>query len=311
MGFFNTLFWAPTSGDRGRTFFVSPSDSYLIEGRAYSASNDNDGLDPRRALRTVNRAWVLVTDACGDKIVLLPGAHTVSSSIAGSKSQVHMTALGGQNFVRPTATLTTTATADEIMNLTAADIEISNIRFIPITAATAVDFTAACHRLYVHDCSFDMATPAANVATRGLGHAGIAAYTIAPQNILIQHNYFEVTGAQGPALSLGDAADFVIEKNIIAFKGGTWAQATLQGGVLGWGVYRENEVHCFKNGTITAGITGTDLTSTLSVAIYRNLFSGTQTKPIEDWGATDATIAENYKTENGGAAGGVLWSSIT
>jgi len=196
------------------------------------------------------------------------------------------------------------------MTVSAADVEICNLRIIPITAATAITWTTGAHRLYIHDCSFDMATPAANVATIGAGHAGTT-YTSAPANVLISHNYFEVTGAQGPALKMGDAKDFIVEKNVIAFKGGTWANATLQGGVLGWGIYRDNELHALKDSTITAGITGTDLTSTLSVAIYRNFFSGTNSKPIEDWGATDATIAENYKTEVGAAAGGVLWSSIT
>ncbi len=294
----------------GRTFFVAPAAAYTVNGRGCGASDGNDGLSPYRALLTVAEALNKCTAGNGDTIFLLPGAHTATASLAFSKAMVKLTAVPG-NFVRPPTSLTTSA-ADEIINATAADVEIANLRLIVVTAQTGLDWTTAAHRLYVHDCSFDM-TATASTSTVGLGHPGTT-YTAAPVHVLIQHNYFEVNGAQGPAIKVGDAQDFVIERNVWALKSGTWAQVTLQGGVLGWGCYRDNEMVLYKNGAITAGITGTDLTSTLSVAILRNFFGGGATanaKPIEDWGATDAYIAENYMTAVGAAAGGALWSSIT
>ena len=308
-------FWGFIPDIRGTVYWVAPGATYVIEGSTYSSSDNNDGKSPERALATVGQALTLSGDGNGDCILLLPGAHTSAASLAGNKAQVRMIGLGGApgspvggNFIRPRATLTTSA-ADEIMNITAADIELSNIRFIVVTAQTGIDWTSAASRLYVHDCSFDM-TAAASTSTIGIGHPGTT-YTAAPANVLIQHNYFEVTGAQGPAIKMGDATDFIVEKNTIVMKGGTWAIATLQGGVLGWGTYRDNDFLVTKNATVTKGITGTDLTSTLSVAILRNFFGQTTTTPIDDWGTTDAYIAENYLASSGGGGGGVLWSSIT
>lgn len=302
-------FWGSVPDIGGRMFWVAPASTYTLEGQTYSSSDGHDGLSPERALASVAQAITNATDSAGDVIVLLPGAHTAAASLAISKAQVKLIGLGGgSNWVRPRTTLTTSA-ADEVINVTAADVEIANLRIIAVTAQTAVDFTSAAHRLYIHDCSFDL-TATANTATIGIGHPGTT-YTTAPANVVISHNYFEVTGAQGPAVKLGDASDFLVEKNVIAFKGGTWAVAMQQFGVLGWGIYRDNDFVCLKNGTITKGITGTDLTSTLSVGILRNSFGGTVTAPIDDWGATDAFVAENYVAQTGGGSGGALWSSIT
>ena len=303
--------WDSLPFNSGRKFFVSPGATYTIEGETYSASNNNDGLSPERALRTIAGAQTKVTASADDMVILLPGAHTVSTaSIAASKARVTYWGMpgGSNNWVRPRTSVTTDITADQIFNVTAADIEFANIRFIPITASSAIDFTLAAARLYVHDCSIDMATPAADTATQGIA---ATASTIAPANVLIEHNYFEITGAQGAALVMGDCQDFVVSRNLFATKGGTLAVLTSQFGVLGWGVYVDNTSVCLKNATITKGITGTDLTSTLSVGILRNFFGGTHTTPIDDWGTTDAFIAENYLASTGAAGGGVLWSSIT
>ena len=40
----------------GRVHFVAPAASYTVDGRSYSASDDNDGLSPERALLTVDQA---------------------------------------------------------------------------------------------------------------------------------------------------------------------------------------------------------------------------------------------------------------
>lgn len=274
---------------------------------ASGGSNGNDGKSPARAFSTLDNAINNTTANNGDVIVLLPGAHSWAASAAADVAGITIMGLPG-NYLRPRASITTSA-ADEIINVTAANIEIAWLRVIVVTAQTGIDFTVDATNLYVHDCSFDMSATA-STSTIGVGHPGTV-YTTAPTNLLIDHNYFEVVGAQGPAIKLGDAADFVVSNNTIAVKGGTLAVATQQFGVLGWGVYQDNSFPVYKNATITRGITGTDLTSTLSVAILRNYFTPTTTAPIDDWGSTDAAIAENYLASTGGAGGGVLWSSIT
>ena len=293
----------------GRIFWVAASASYTIDGRTYTAQYGNDGLSPERAVLTVSRALVLVTDAADDLIVLLPGAHSVTASLAFSKARVTLWGLqhGKGNWVRPRASLTI-STDDELINVTAADVEIANIRLIPITTEAAIDFTGAADRLYVHDNSFDMATAAANTGTEGV--AAVAA-TSAPEHLVIEHNYFECDAAQGAAVAIGDAQDFVVERNTFALRAGTWAAAITQAGVLGWGVIRDNDFLATQGATMTVGILGTDITSASSTGILRNFFGDDVSTPIDTYGAGDAYIAENYLASVGVASGGVLWSSTT
>ena len=79
----------------GYVYWVSPAAGYTVGGRAYRASDDNDGLSPERALRTVDRAWNLVTADAGDVIALLPGIHSPSASIAADVACVTMMGLRG------------------------------------------------------------------------------------------------------------------------------------------------------------------------------------------------------------------------
>lgn len=288
--------------------YISPTGGNVFYVAASGGSDGNDGLSPLRGLATLSQAITNATANNGDTIVLLPGAHSWTGSTAVNKAGLCITGLPG-NYIRPRASVTVGGTTS-IMAVSVANIEIAYLRVINITAQAAISWTAAATNLYVHDNSFDMATAAANTATNALGHL-TTSYTVAPANVIIDHNYFEVTGAQGPAIKLGDATDFVVSNNTFAAKGGTWAVAVEQYGVLGWGTYRDNDFPVFKGATVTKGITGTDLTSTLSVAILRNFFGQTTTTPIDDWGTTDAYIAENYLASSGGAGGGVLWSSIT
>jgi hypothetical protein len=78
--------WGAIPMTGGQVFWVAPAASYTVDGRAYSASDDNDGLSPERALRTVNRACALATASVGDVIALLPGAHVTPTAAAVSKA---------------------------------------------------------------------------------------------------------------------------------------------------------------------------------------------------------------------------------
>ena len=69
----------PDCGGERRIFFIAPSASYTIDGRAHIASDENDGLHPERALLTINRFVALATANVGDVGKLLPGTHTMSA----------------------------------------------------------------------------------------------------------------------------------------------------------------------------------------------------------------------------------------
>src|SRR3990167_3407471 len=85
--------WGAIPQTAGRVFWVAPTASYTVDGRAYSASDDNDGLSPEKALVTIDRAWNLVTANVGDVIVLLPGTHSPAASIAADIAGVTMMGL--------------------------------------------------------------------------------------------------------------------------------------------------------------------------------------------------------------------------
>ncbi len=155
--------WGAIPQTAGRIYWVAPADGYTVAGKSYRASDDNDGLSPERALRHANRAANLVTADVGDIVVLLPGSHTLAdtSSTAGSLALdvagVHWMGLpaGRGNFKRQ-KTVIPAVVGDPSFNVTASDIEISYMHFVPVTADSAIDASAAADRLHVHSCSFDM-----------------------------------------------------------------------------------------------------------------------------------------------------------
>lgn len=297
--------WGAIPQTAGRVFWVAPSASYTVEGRAYSASDDNDGLSPERALLTPDRAWNLVTADVGDVIVLLPGSHSTSGSIAADIAGVTMMGLssGAGNVLRQKVILGA-VTGNQNVNVTAADIEISYIHFIPVTADSAVDLSAAADRLHIHHCSFDMATPAASTGTIGIDAIGAAS------NVLVDHCYFECDGAQGAAIVATALLDSKIEDCEFLQSAGTWAAAI----VTGAGTDRLYIKRCTFDCTGTAmtiGINGTAANQPSGVIMYDNRFGSLVTVGIDGFGAAEAEIAENYAAGIGSTDGGVLITAIT
>lgn len=299
-------FWGRIPETAGRVFWVAPGASYTAGGQAYVASDQNDGLDPRRALLTVNRAWALCTADAGDVIVALPGTHTPSASIAANVAGVTMMGLpSGRGNVLKQKTTIAAVTGDQNMNVTAANIEIAFLNFIPVTADTAIDFTLDADSLHIHHCSFDMATPAVSVNTHGIEALSAAS------NVLIDNCYFESDGAQGEGLALLSVVDSVVEDCLFTLSAGTWAAAM---SILGAGADRIVVRRCVFtcSGTaITAGVLGTTLTGANSVFFHDNRFGSLVTVPIDTFAAADAEISENYDFGVGATDGGVLITATT
>src|SRR3990167_1399514 len=216
-------FWGSIPVTAGRGFWVAPAADYIVDGTHYPASDENDGLTPQKALRTVNRAWdALVTANVGDVIVLLPGAHSAANtagtatSVAADIAGVTMMGLpcGKGNPYRKRTTLTCAA-ADETVNVTAADIEISNITFLGDvlnTGSPNLDFSSAAHRLYIHDCTVDVTAQTANTGIDGFSALGAAA------NVTIENCVFHIDDAFGPALDMSGNLDSLVHDNIITLQ---------------------------------------------------------------------------------------------
>ena len=90
-------FWGMIPRTTGRTFWVAPSATYTVEGRSYTGSDGNDGLSPESAFLTLDYAIGKCTASVSDVIVLLPGAHSWSSSVAADVAGITITGIpGGQ-----------------------------------------------------------------------------------------------------------------------------------------------------------------------------------------------------------------------
>ena len=289
----------------GQVFFVAPSSSYSFNGLTYASSDGHDGLAPDRALATVNRAWALASANSGDVIVLLPGAHTVTESIAASTAGVTMTGLPGGvgNRLRPKTSLTISA-SDELINVTAADIEISNLTLIPITTDATVDLTAAGDRLCIHDCAFDMATPAASTSTVGVFALGAAS------NVLVERCYFECDGAQGNAIIATALLDSLISECTFSLSAGTWASAILCGAGTDRLLIEGCKFYCAGT-AITVGVNGTGADQADGVKVVDCRFDTDVTVPIDGFSAGECNIAENYDMGVGSTDGGALIVAIT
>src|SRR3990167_3654796 len=308
-------FWGSIPVTAGRGFWVAPAADYIVDGTHYPASDENDGLTPQKALRTVNRAWdALVTANVGDVIVLLPGAHSAANtagtatSVAADIAGVTMMGLpcGKGNPYRKRTTLTCAA-ADETVNVTAADIEIANITFIGDalnTASANLNFSSAAHRLYIHDCTVDVTAQTAGTSILGFDATGAAA------NELIENCVFHVDGDFGAMVDLTATTASVLQDCIFSLQTGTLAAAVTAGAGTAQCVIRRNQFNCGA-GTITAPIDGTGADAANGVFISMNLFGVNSTVTVDNFDAAEAVLSMNYIFTIGGGTGGTLTTVIT
>ena len=171
-------------------------------------------------------------------------------------------------------------------------------------ADSAIDLTAAADRLHIHDCAFDMATPAANTGTIGIDAIGAAS------NVLIDNCYFECDAAQGAAIVATALLDSLIQNCTILQSAGTWAAAIVTGAATDRVVIRDCDF-LVSAGTMTIGINGTAATIASGVSLTRCHFSSSTTVGIDGFGAGEADISECYAMGVGATDGGVLIVAIT
>ena len=330
-------FWGLLPQTSGRIFFVAPSASYTVEGRTYSASNDNDGLSPERAVLTVAQAITNCTANVGDVILLLTGAHSVSSTITINKAGITITGVPGSRHIsRPranaggmrnrttiTSTKSVTSTTDgAIFQVAALDVEIAFLHLTPPAAGgVGIDISPTvdtANRLYVHDCTFAL-TNTASTTTYGLSIvAGLSASKVA--DITVSHCYFQsgvsaASGANGAAINvLATTHGMTIENSTFELKGtAAWAKAinmTADAAAVLGVVVRDCD---FVNPTttttvITTAILSATVTNPGAIIAYRNYVdAGT------DFATAAAinviSVAENYLASVA-TNGGVLATNL-
>lgn len=245
-------YWGTVPPTTGNIYFVAPgAGSYTLAGpqgiRTYTASDNNDGLSPERALATINRAWALVTASAGDVIVLLAGTHsaaagTINCNVAG------VTMLGvGHRFdgvaqlTRPQtiiqgATGGNTGLADDLINITASGVEIGYVELRPTQGYDAVcwETDTGLTGIYLHHIKLDLETAVATTKTRGINFShravrsgsdyGLWSQTASTLYATIEDLYAVADGAQGPALEFATCFAVVRRAQFdLSTHGVTWA----------------------------------------------------------------------------------------
>ena len=227
------------SARHGRTIFVAASAQYSglasnISGGGgttgtFGASDNNDGLSPERAVRTATYAINTLAQT-GDTVILLPGTHTVTATLAPRAGvAIYGCGMGTSDIARSMyvqETNLTISAAAHLWNLIRNNIEIGYIRMYPavgfstVTSQTtasltaAGDITQAITGLYIHDCQIDLgATSASGLLTAGidLRKRTTAAgenygQSVATVYALIENCFFNAGFATGPAIATATAS---------------------------------------------------------------------------------------------------------
>ncbi len=317
-------FWGMLPQTAGKIFWVSPSSSYTIESGTFSASNDNDGLSPERAFSTL--AYAVSTTrsnaaVSGDIIVLLPGAHTSTSTVTVSTAGLTITGLPGDiplSVARRNAggkkkltTITNTGTAGVILTINANDVEVSHLQFLPTAAGgqgIALTNTTA-NRTYIHDCAFIMEATASTTTYGITTPAGVTADV--NDDIMVANCYFRsgktgASGANGPGVYLpATMHGFAIESSTFEVMGtAAWAAAitSSNAGTLGLHIRDVDFLNPTSATTvITTAITTTGQTVDASTQVYR-CYIPAGTDGVTGSAMADIVLCETYIANSSGGS---------
>ena len=124
------------------------------------------GNNPDAPLATLAYAITLCTASKGDQIILMPGHAETTTAIALNKAGVKILGLGyGRN--RPALTATTDAT--DLLNVTAANCELENVRLVGAASGVTalVDLSSAATDFVARGCTFEQAATPLSCITIG------------------------------------------------------------------------------------------------------------------------------------------------
>lgn len=265
----------------GRVHFVAPSASYTVDGRSYSASDNNDGLSPERALLTLSQALTNITASAGEVIVLLEGTHSPSATvrvqkagitIAGIRSSFASDLVAGQAFgaVGLKSKLDFGTAAAPGLSIEADNVEVCFVELRPASGFAGVIFrNANPDGLYIHDCVVNLgAGQAISLDTLGIdfsyradtaGLAGRAmaklAQTTQKATAYLANVAFISQGAQGNGL-LTATADVTVVGCRFHNRIGAWASPFVVATGTGFIYVQGAQFTAAGNGGIGTGISG-------------------------------------------------------
>ena len=308
--------WGQIPVTTGQVFWVAPAATYTVEGRtSYTASDGNDGKSPERAFLTLDYAVGQCTANAGDVIVLLPGAHSWSATqtvdvagvtITGIPRQPASPLMRGAGTRRHVTTVTCSAAAT-VITVTADNTEIAFLHVIPVTAQAGIDIAGT--NINIHDCTFDMATPAESTSTFGIS------VTAAVSLLRVANCTVNNDGSQGSWFddSAGSATitltESVIENCLISHSGtSAWAAViTIVSGAEGV-IIRDIDFMHTSGGLITLCADLTGNTTDYGVMIARCVVPvGGALETVT--ATSDVQLLNNYIATIDGGTGGTLMTT--
>lgn len=289
----------------GRVFFVAPA-SYTLEGKTFSSSDDNDGLSPEKALRTVNQFVTKATADVGDTCIII-GENTFTATQTISKAGLRIFGIPGgpvdphehgTRTTRFSSTVTTSASA-AVFTITAARTEIAYLHVTPVSAQAGIDLAAA--DANIHDLTWHITT-AANTATFGISVSGAS---VRPR---ISNQYVYVTDNQGPflrcAAATGGMDGGVLQRSFVTLAGTTaWDDAIeITTGVDNFTI-RDCDFIGSSGAIYTDVIDVTGNTNDHGVTVMRCIFP-VASDATQETATSDIALASNVLAQIQGASGG-------
>mgnify|MGYP001583782422 CR=1 FL=1 len=304
-------FWGMLPQTMGKYIFVAPAASYTVDGNTYTASDDNDGLSPERAMLTIDAGHNKLTASVGDVLVLLPGSHTVAATVTLDTAGVTITGVPGNHphfsdraaggSTRCRTQITTSEATGNIFTFTAAgdDVEIAWIHFNLITGGEGIRIVLGADRPFIHDCTF------ANVGTASTSSECIhfsSSTTGSVSDAIIRNCYFLATGNQGPAIrALGTVLGLKIENSTFELRGtAAWDDAIeiIDAGSLGTLIRDCDFVFPVSATTVITNcieLTGASVAGASKV--YRCYFDGDSTVSVNATDTPSRLFAGNYRAQ--------------
>lgn len=301
----------------GRIFWVAPAASYTVEGRTYTASDNNDGLSPERAFRTVDYAVGQTTANVGDVIVLLNGSHSVSATIAVDVAGITITGIprnvpmpGSYMNAGPSQAYTrivSTETAGIVFTVTVADVEIAYIHFDDIINGQNISVSNAADRFFLHDCT-SLVDTADSTSTMTVTFPLGTGTTTRNDYSVIRNCYFLVQSNAGPAIrAAGTVWGLSVENCTFELAGDTaWDDAVeLVGSVSVGNKFRDCDFINRAFGTVITDCLQIDGATTDGGTQIFRCYVGQGSDLVEAAATIDAYAAECYlATSTGGALTG-------
>ena len=314
----------------GRVHFVAPAASYTVDGRAYSASDDNDGLSPERALLTLSQAYTNVTASAGEVIFLMEGTHVQTATlrvqkagiaIIGVQSSAASEAVSSPHVhLRPKSIVSWLTAAAPGLSIEASNVEVGFVTLVPASGFGTVIFrNSSPDALYMHDFVIDLAAgQAISLDTAGIDfgyRADVAGLASRSQSRLAQTTQrataylsnFAVISAGANGIGVHTAtADVVVQAARFHTRAGAWASPFVVATGTGF-IWIKGSSWTAQNttgmGGCIEGSTAGIIAGKVQIEDCRFPTLGAGSKPIGNFTAGVAASVESYQanTTTGGA----------